>query len=147
MRKRNNRVPQLTLILIRQYLSTVNSERGRRDHKPWPPERAVGSKARTYETSPLGECGVAFKALSHCPRLEGSLALRGSNNVGLELAIRSLQLRSPGAAASTNPDERLRRAADRCVHRCAPRSNPAAPVRGWPATARIGIRRNTPTRT
>jgi hypothetical protein len=48
----------------------VSSERGRRDWKPWAPERAVGFKAPpTYETSPLGECGVAFKPLSHCPRL------------------------------------------------------------------------------
>ena len=56
-------------ILIRQKLSTVSSERGRRDRKPWAPERTVGSKALTYETSPLRECGVAFKAVSHCPRL------------------------------------------------------------------------------
>jgi hypothetical protein len=57
------------LALIRQKLSTVSNERGRRDRKPWAPERTVCSKALTYETSPLGECGVAFKAVSHCPRL------------------------------------------------------------------------------
>ena len=37
--------------------------------KPWASERAVRSYAPTYETSPSGECGVAFKALSHWPRL------------------------------------------------------------------------------
>ena len=31
---------------------TIVEHGGRRDRKPWAPERAVGSKARTYETSP-----------------------------------------------------------------------------------------------
>ena len=57
------------LTVIRQKLRAVTSERGRRDRKPWAPERTVCSKALTYETSPIGECGVAFKAVSHCPRL------------------------------------------------------------------------------
>jgi hypothetical protein len=44
-------------------------------------------RPRVTKTSPLGECGVAFKALFHCPRLEGSLALRDLNNVGFGLTI------------------------------------------------------------
>jgi hypothetical protein len=33
------------------------------------PNAQFALRPETYEISPLGECGVAFKALSHCPRL------------------------------------------------------------------------------
>jgi hypothetical protein len=39
--------------------------------------RTVGSKASTYQTSPLGEWGVAFKALSPLPTAVGLAGIAG----------------------------------------------------------------------
>ena len=49
------------------------------------PSTAVALRPPAHVTSPSGGCGVALKALSHCPRLWGSLASRVKNNVGLGL--------------------------------------------------------------
>ena len=41
-----------------------------------------------------GDCGVALKAVSHCPRLQASSPSRGSSNVGLGLKLDRLERRS-----------------------------------------------------
>jgi len=71
---------------LRQKLSTITSERGRRDRKPWTPERAVHSKALPYETSPVGGMRGGLQGSVPLPTAVGLAGLaRVRNNVGLGL--------------------------------------------------------------